>query len=49
MQDVVVVLPTQVVSDICERRAGCLGHAVVDDYDIVFAVGFRHDRRTPLP
>lgn len=49
MQDVVVVLPTQVVGDVCEGRAGRLGHSVVDDDDIVFAVGFGRDRRVPLP
>lgn len=49
MQDVVVVLPTQVVGDVCEGRAGRLGHSVVYDDDVVFAVRFEHDRRVPLP
>lgn len=49
VQDVVAVLPTQVVGDVCEGRAGRLGHSVVDDDDIVFAVGVGHDGRVPLP
>lgn len=49
VQDVVVVLPTQVVGDVCEGRAGRLGHSVVDDDDVVFAVGPGHERRVPLP
>lgn len=50
MQDVVAVLPTQVVGDVCEGRAGRLGHSVVDDDDVVFAVGVGHARGgVPLP
>lgn len=49
VQDVVVVLPTQVVGDVCEGRAGRLGHSVVDDDHIVFVVGFGRERRVPLP
>lgn len=49
MQDVVAVLPTQVVGDVREGRAGRLGHSVVDDDDIVLAVGPGRGQRVPLP
>ncbi len=49
VQDVVVVLPAQVVGDVGEGGAGRLGHAVVDDDDVVFAVGQRRGRRVPFP
>lgn len=44
-----MVLPAQVVGDVGEGGAGCLGHAVVDDDDIVVAVGQRRGRRVPFP
>lgn len=48
MQHVVVVLPAQVVGDVGEGGAGGLGHAVVDDDQVVLAVGQR-GRRLALP
>ena len=39
VQDVVVVFPAQVVGNVGEGGAGRLGHAVVDDYYVIFAVG----------
>lgn len=36
MQDVEAVLPTQVVGDVSEGRAGRFGHSVVDDDHVVF-------------
>lgn len=44
-----MVLPAQVVGDVGEGGAGCLGHAVVDDDDVVFALGQRRGRRIPFP
>lgn len=41
VQDVVVVLPAQVVGDVGEGSAGCLGHPVVDDDHVILAVGQR--------
>lgn len=41
VQDVVVVLPTQVIGDVGEGGAGRFGHAVVDDNQVVFVVGRR--------
>lgn len=38
VQDMVVVLPAQVVGDVGEGGAGRLGHAVVDDDKVVFAL-----------
>lgn len=49
VQDVVVVLPAQVVGDVGEGGAGRLGHAVVDDDNVVFALGQRRGRRVPFP
>lgn len=48
MQDVVVVLPAQVVGDVGEGGAGRLGHAVVDDDDVIFVVERRQERRVPF-
>lgn len=48
VQDVVVVLPAQVVGDVGEGGAGRLGHAVVDDYHVVFALGQRRGQRVPF-
>ena len=47
MQDVVVILPAQVISDVGEGSASRFGHTVVNDHN-VFSVGQRH-RRVPLP
>lgn len=44
MQDVVAILPTQVVGDVGEGRAGRLGHAVVDDDHVVLAIGLGRGR-----
>lgn len=44
-----MVLPAQVVGDVGEGGAGRLGHAVVDDDDVVFVVGRRRSRRVPFP
>lgn len=41
VQDVVVVLPAQVVGDVGKRGAGRLGYAVVDDDQVVVALGQR--------
>ena len=49
VQDVVVVLPAQVVGDVGEGGAGRLGHAVVDDDEVVFVLGQRRGRRVPFP
>lgn len=49
VQDVVMVLPAQVVGDVGEGGAGRLGHAVVDDDHVVFALGQRRRRRVPFP
>lgn len=46
VQDVVVVLPAQVIGDVGEGGAGRLGHAVVDDDHVIFALGQR--RRVPF-
>lgn len=35
VQHVEAILAAQVVGDVCEGRAGCLGHAVVDDDHVV--------------
>lgn len=48
VQDVVVVLPTQVVGDVGEGGAGRLGNAVVDDDHVVFAIRWRR-ARVPVP
>lgn len=44
-----MVLPTQVIGDVGEGGAGRLGHAVVDDDQIIFAVGRKQGRRVPYP
>lgn len=49
VQDVVVVLPAQVVGDVGEGGAGRLGHAVVDDDEVVLVLGRRRGRRVPFP
>lgn len=49
VQDVVAVLAAQVVGDIGEGSAGCLGHTVVDDDHVVLAVGWQQRQRVPLP
>lgn len=49
MQDVVVVLPAQVVGDVGEGSAGRLWHAVVDDDHIVLAIGRQQGKRVPFP
>lgn len=49
VQDVIVVLPTQVVGDVGEGGAGRLGHTVVDNDHIVVVVGQRRSRRVPFP
>jgi len=38
VQNMVVVLPAQVVGDVGEGGAGCLGHAVVDDDHVILSV-----------
>lgn len=48
VQDMVAVLPAQVVGDVGEGGAGCLGHAVVDDHQVVLAVR-QCRRRVSLP
>lgn len=49
VQDVVVVLPTQVIGNVGEGGAGCLGHAVVNDDHVIFAVGQQGCSRVPFP
>lgn len=49
VQDVIVVLPAQVVGDVREGGAGRLGHAVVNNDDVVLALGRRRGRRVPFP
>lgn len=49
VQDVVVVLPTQVVGDVGEGGAGRLWHAVVNDDDVILVVGRKRGRRVPFP
>lgn len=49
VQDMVAVLSTQVVGDIGEGGAGRLGHAVVDNHNVVLAVGWQQRQRVPLP
>lgn len=49
VQDMVVVLPTQVIGNVGEGGAGCLGHAVVNDDHIIFTVGWRWGGRVPFP
>lgn len=41
VQDVEAILPTQVVGDVGERRAGRLGDSVVDDDHVVFVCRWR--------
>lgn len=43
-----MVLPAQVVGDVGEGGAGRLGHAVVDDDDVIFVVKRRQERRVPF-
>lgn len=49
VQDMVVVLPAQVVGDVGEGGAGRLGHAVVDDDHVVLAIGRQQGERFPFP
>lgn len=49
VQHVVAVLATQVIGDIGEGSAGRLGHAVVDNDHVVFAVGWQQGQRVSLP
>lgn len=48
VQDVVVVLPTQVIGNVGEGSAGCLGYTIIDDDDVVFAVGQQCCCRVPF-
>lgn len=49
VQDVVVILPTQVVGNVGEGGAGRFRDAVVDNDYVIFAVRRRHRCRIPLP
>lgn len=48
VQNVEAILPTQVVGDVSEGRAGCFGHSVVDDDRVVVFYYRRNFPPTPV-